>query len=434
MRSLGPRAFQLVRTIRVTSWPCGFAVLCVASVLDIHAADVVARDRPLAAVRRISTLDEPVGDDQTSYVDPEFLPERRLVAWQDYETSEVWICRLDLDTGDLIPPDGRETLVGVAARIVGDPFRRLLTGRGRIGSFNGPEWGNSREGLGLYFTVVDDQERFQVARYLLRRRRIELLTTDTDGNRIGCLPSSDVRDDQVRIGFLVSSEEVTLPLPTPKAFFQFAGDNATRGTIPLDVLSYSGPRWIPGQQAGVTTLFDANGTAQVARFDVATGQTTLLTTGPESHEEPLIVVDPVTSSPLYLTCAEDRRGIAIYRPTEAGWVKERVLFPQIQTLGSQFRSAVLTSIRPFLVGDRLMITASVAESDGVFSPTRICLLSADGTINLRISQTETNYNRDPEPVVGNDSVFVYYYASLPIPIKPLQTEFRRCRINLADLN
>src|SRR5690349_21385178 len=72
---------------------------------------------PLGLPRLLTSTDVIIGDPTISYVDPEFLPEERLMVWQD-ATGEVWQCEVDPDTGGMLPPDGKGQYAGRAAPLL----------------------------------------------------------------------------------------------------------------------------------------------------------------------------------------------------------------------------------------------------------------------------------------------------------------------------
>src|SRR5262245_31116917 len=88
-----------------------------------------------------------VGSPVSTFFAPEIWQEDPMMAWQDGNTNDIWVCKLDPATGDLIPKSGRGTRIGKAAPFEGDWVWILLFGKGERGTLNGPEWGNSQEGV-----------------------------------------------------------------------------------------------------------------------------------------------------------------------------------------------------------------------------------------------------------------------------------------------
>jgi hypothetical protein len=62
--------------------------------------------------------------------------------WQDFDGREVWLARVDPDTGYLVPPDGRGTLLDL-------DVAPISVGR------NGPEWVEGEDGPWVTWSAWD---------------------------------------------------------------------------------------------------------------------------------------------------------------------------------------------------------------------------------------------------------------------------------------
>src|SRR5688572_27995962 len=127
---------------------CAAAALAVVGLTGVitgwgadQAEPPVSREADLFRLPRfVSYTDVRIGDPAVSYKDQEFLPDARLMVWQD-ERERVWVCRFDPVTGDLEPADGRGRFIGVAAPLLTPDLFLKST-------INGPEFGYSRRGIG----------------------------------------------------------------------------------------------------------------------------------------------------------------------------------------------------------------------------------------------------------------------------------------------
>ena len=87
----------------------------------------------------------PLGMRGFSYIDPEFEPHGNRIVFQD-SNARAWVGTLDTETGQCISATCRDVQVASNLLLGGDP--RYF--------FNGPEWGVSSAGIGLYLTKYDD--------------------------------------------------------------------------------------------------------------------------------------------------------------------------------------------------------------------------------------------------------------------------------------
>ncbi|MDX1970075.1 MAG: hypothetical protein SFV23_23075 [Planctomycetaceae bacterium] len=351
--------------------------------------------------RWVKATDERIGDPTVSYKDPEFAPGAPLITWQD-EVGRIWICAYNQRTGDLIPQDGRGLSPGVGVPIF-SPFTSSLT---RIGTNNGPEWGHSRRGYSVFFMQGNRTLGYRVSRYGLRDRSLTTVTPEGVPVAAGAFASVDSRDPLERLlyGRLVD----------PRSNNQLiAGEWLNLGTadppvrFPVDRIGTAGPRWIVGERAIMTTKFDADGISQIARYDIDSGETTLLTGGPGNKFDGFFIRAPEQLGRRVLCCVIDQTRVAFYRPpkrSETTWQLLRELTPPLEAVDGEMIRA--TGIAPFVYRGRSYVTylATLTRFNA-----RICLASLDGSINTVISEATPENRFDPEVLITQGRLFVYYW-------------------------
>jgi hypothetical protein len=368
--------------------------------------------------------DVQLGDKRLSYLDTQIWQDNGLMCWQSGNDNTIWMCQLDPQTGDLIPPDGRGTKIAVGAPFTGNVLLDVLFGIGVHGTSNAAEWGFSQQGLGLYFTIEDENGVYQQAKCLLKNApnlQVEQLTFGGTIDRLGNIPSTDANDPKVRLGYYeINQWRLT---PPPDAFWQHDDPGAVKKRVPLDVFPPNGPRWIPGEHALLTYLYDADGTVQVASFNVDTDKSTFLTRAPGNHVDARILLDPDTGKQRYLVCLEDNHALAIYERVLKFWVKCRLIYPPPNAIADGAPDYRISQMKYFFYDGVLYIVYTVQSQ---FRPIPLCIASADGITNRLLTLAPWPlYHVDPEVYVGASNVFIYYEDALPFPATVRRSQIRR---------
>lgn len=384
---------------------------------------------PTALSSRVSNItDVRIGDALgATYLGTAIWREASYLAWHDARDEGIWVCQLDPETGEMNPPDGKGTFIGTAAPFVRSFFLGELLGEGTFGTANGPEWGNSQQGLGIFLTIIDEDGVYQQARCLtgdFTNLNVEQLTFGGDNHRYSNLPTQTASDPVTRVGFLEVPVGQGTSLgqdPEPQAtFWQFADPEAAQHPIPLDAFTFNGVRWIPGQPSVTTFVKDDDDTIQVAIYNTETEALDIITSGPEQHAEGEIVADPDTGLPRWLACIEDERAIAVYELIAGEWQKTGVVEPDVPKAGN--KPFTIFACKPLLVRGELFFYYNVLIGeevvDALFSPIDIYLGSADGTVNQPLTDARIFDRRvNAQYYIGtqDNKVFLYYYTSLPLP-------------------
>lgn len=363
------------------------------------------------------SLDRRIGDPAISYVDPEVASATGLVAWQD-DLGHIWVCQLDRQTGDLIPPDGRGQYLAQGVPL----FSSSNSGDNVFRVINGPEWGFSQRGAGVYFLFGDNALRYQIGRVQLNDLTFEAVTPPSTQAALGAFPSEDVRDP---VGRVLYSRLVEPPdQAAGRIASEWIEEDRPRAAaaFPLDSIGSVGPRWIPGQRAIVTNVADGDRVRQIARHDIDTGETTLLTTGPEPKADAVFFAAPEFPGELVFSCIVAETEIAFYRQVGPGWQEiGRVAAPQGPLTAAP---PSVSSAEPFVYRGRSLVVYVATDRD---DSTRICVGSLDGTINARISRSSPLRQVDPEVVVFDDRLFVHYWTS---PDETGVNQLHLCQVRL----
>jgi hypothetical protein len=342
----------------------------------------------------MTSTDVVIGDPAVSYVDPEYLPEERLMVWQD-AVGEVWLCEIDPDTGDMLPAaDGKGQSAGRAAPLLTkrNPFRDV--------TYNGPEFGVSQQGIVVYYC---DAAQLEITRFDLATRRIDIPVPGVTRNT-RALISSKVPGAP---GTLVMSARIGA---TPDAggtqlFNEWFDDSepAVVHPIPRIKSGTSGPQWFPGQRAIIAQLPDQNGVEQVCRYDIDAEEFTLLTDTSGDKIDSFAFQAPEYPGEILFLTLNQREWLEVYRQQGSRWT--RIL--RVPAPGSSANtSSGLKSAEPVAYQGKTYITY-LADSGNKL--TRIALASLDGRINAWVSQAGPLDQYDPEGIALGDKLFVYYY-------------------------
>lgn len=387
------------RSVELAGPPVSQALLRAPS--SARAAEV-ARSRGTPS---IVAIDEQIGDPTIKYQDAEIWNELNLMSWQEGRNNWIWVCRIDPQTGALQPADGRGKRIARAARAEGDLWARFLFGVGRKGTWNSAEWGVSAEGLGLYFTILDENRVMQAARYRFNTGAVEQLTFGTDMDRRGAMPTLNRELAQCRIAYFHGELD-----GSPNVCWQYEDDSAVEYPIPIGSSGVSGLRWFPDGATITTNLYQDDSTLQVARYDAASGVTRILTDGPEWHFDAYPYRDPRDAGGLRIVCIEERGKIAVYRETVGNgvWKKLRIIEPAVPLFPEDKRRIVVA--KPFIYRGRAWCVYTLTVGLPYYFPSLVAVASLDGEVNEVVSGPELLHRDDPEFMTAGDLVFIIYHT------------------------
>ena len=353
----------------------------------IDAATALFRPRP-----RVVSIDHRVGSLGIDYVDPEFWPSQKRMVWQDRENN-IWLCELNPQTGALVPADGRGQKLGAAARMIGEKSGE------EVRVINSAEWGLSQRGLGVYFVAMLENGDFVGKRVSVPEGVEETLTPLGQDVYVGILPSTDVTDVQTRLLYVSPIENALI------RYWQEEMEPALARPFPNAAIGSTGPRWIPGERAICTNVKDADGIKQIARYDIDTEVTTILTTGPGEKTDGFFFDAPEFGNERMFLCLIDTLSIGVFRLVDGRWTQLSNITPPRPTAPEV--ELVVLSNEPFTYRGRSYVSYGFEGGN----QSAVCVASVDGRVNAVISTPSRLRNIDPEAVVLDDRLWVYYWTN-----------------------
>lgn len=345
-----------------------------------------------------------IGTSDNTYIDHEFWPESAKMAWMDGQLN-LWLCDIDTTSGKLLPADGKGTQLGRGA-----PFALAI---------NSVDWGFSQRGAAVYAVRPDASGLFQIWRTYVNQVPIQQ-TQLTFGNlaNYGMLPSLKPDAPQVAITYGKGQQPTQLANPAG-AYWRYENDPASETAIPLDAIGTSGPRWIPGESAFVTTK-RYNAVTQLARYDIGTRQTTQLTFDAGEKSDAFFFNAPEYNNEKLLLCLIDKSRFGIYRNQSGSWTKINEV-----KVGINAPVVTLVSPEPFSFKGKSYFFVVCYLGPAFTSNSEIWVCSIDGTVNQRVSDNTPLKRHDPEIFTTATNAFISYYTNFVAP-----NELHVCRLIL----
>jgi para-nitrobenzyl esterase len=344
-----------------------------------------------------------LGDPTVRYANIEFSPDGRYAVWfepphQLGQPAVVWHCGVNLDTGDLIPPDCKG-------------FRAWETmsynGRGAPG----------RDSRGVYYIGSDLSHRLIIVRPTSPTSgTVEWLPNPPDPHRQAITPAWDA--DLVFWRYTVyedgkpSARElrvISLADPTNEIVIDRQKISIS-GNAPMDI---SVPHWYrPGpflsygfsDEAGRIQLYEVDLSSGVPRRTVAT-------------TDPVNKIDAypfIYNGARYIVAGLDgTKDLGIYRYPSDGGSYERI--ETISIAQSSLREPFAAqSPEPLIFDGKGYVSFFVKDrADRVPKPTgEIWLATFEQTPprQWRLSAVDERVKEEPEPLVGNSKAWVFYTA------------------------
>lgn len=389
------------------------------SLITLTPVGINAQSRPPA---RTSLSDRIIGNSKVTYVDPEFWNPTGQMCWQDGKTNEVWICSLDPQTGNLIPTDGRGTRCGIAASVT-------PTSTQPLGSWNGPEWGLNQQGLFVYFTSIDSNKVFQTARFgPVNGTNPQLVQLSAGGtnSRGGALPTSNANQ---AVGAVLTFLEPSGQTVIDKAVWRYDNEPNTDRPIPMALLGFKGPRWLPGALTISTNTTDSQGIVQAALYDAQNDVLTAITNDAGDKVDAIVFDSPElgkramacrveTHDPSITLGLEPAREVAFYAEAQPYWTKIMSVPVPSTNMGGRMVTTVQFA-EPFVYNGRSYVQFSAGANLGNLNsnlitrnilPTQMYVVAmADGK-PVQASSTTSAFRLDPEAAVLGGKLFLYYYS------------------------
>lgn len=253
--------------------------------------------------------DVPAGAPGRSHADPEFQSAVHRMVYQNAQDGVPRVFMADLDPLSGLPRAASEVLVDEGVATLG-PTRQTN---------NGPEWGQDREGVAVFYSKPDDSGAVQYWRASfdaggIRREQLTRLRSDAGQGVI----QATVRQDVTRPSTLFAYRFASTPHGVGPSRWADEADPDAVNDIPfLDTAAFV-PSWIPGTDDFLYSRVVSAGRAEVARYSTASRSVTLLTSDPASRRNILAVAAPELGGELVIAAVRDSRTLTVYRSGGSG--------------------------------------------------------------------------------------------------------------------
>lgn len=351
--------------------------------------------------------DERIGEPGVYYVDPEFHAPTRHMAWQDFNSNDVWICQIDAQTGRLIPANGK----GIRPPVKTVSIFKSSQGSG---SFNGPELGFSTRGLFAYYTIRDGNGVNQTARFgpLDRGTPTYLqISRDERFGRAGALPT--ILPDFPEVALL----NIYLDRLRGQTGWSFEDTPNDKNIVPTAEISLKGPRWVPGELAISTNIQTSDRTKQAAIYDVETGTTKVITNDAGHKTEVFVFNCPETGTRAAMCLVGNaQRELAVYKEASPYWEKIASIPCPTFVVGGGIFGARIYLPEPFVFQGKSYFTFVVGKVNtrtlAVKGPSQVFVAQLGRPEAVQIGSTNAAARLDPEALVLSDRVYLYYYIGV----------------------
>ncbi|MBU2508211.1 MAG: T9SS type A sorting domain-containing protein [Bacteroidetes bacterium] len=391
------------------------------------------------AFAQFTPNDQRIGDTTVNYVNPEISPIGNYMIWIEIDTAngvsgKVWQCGIDPNTGDLIPTNGKGF----------NPFYSNVYARPA-------DWGV--DSLGLYYVGATffGQIKFvrptspttatvtNIAMPVINKRRVFYPSQ---------LPGVNKRFVSYILNDSINGFSSTIPqnsyyqlrlldLDNPANDYLIEQQPSTYpATIPMDVIV---PRWIKGSSYLTFGYKGGNGKAQAKEFNAfaPTNPPIPVTNDLANKVDGYPVLNKINGNQYFMAGINASDTAYFYKRTAYGslFVKNEVVVPQTVNLQNP---AFNQSHEPFLFNNQLYSTFQINNDGGNFfettfnQPGAIWLTTIDSstqTMWLLSDFDSTLSISEPEPLPGNNKIWVYYSAVKIDTAKPYLKrifQLRRC--------
>ncbi len=312
-----------------------------------------------------------------SISDPEFDAIEGRVVWQQRTGEELWVARLDLDTGDLVPSDGQGELVSKDVT----PIALAK---------NGPEWMQGAEGPEILFSRIEEDK--PLVRRAWRSMDGEWSSQPILRTTFGAAPigSLDAGDEEPRV--------IYRDVRTSEVHWTYA-DGSAVGDLVRDP-AYS-PRWVPGTH-DVTFSYDG----AAVSLNVDTQELSYITDESANAGQVFRFWSVETGAEMAMVTDDDApTELVIYRLEGEHWEPIKWIVPPEDY-------PYVISPEPFDWRGRTYVSYLAIERprNGGQDPAEVWVASVEpgDDLNYRVSESLIRRRMDPEAFAGNDTVWIYY--------------------------
>jgi hypothetical protein len=320
----------------------------------------------------------------------------------------LWVAKVDVQTGNLIPSDGRGLLLGTDATAPTDYG-------------NGPEWFNSTSGSGFVYThtaaapgQIDDATTAVGIARMVSGTWTTTILSDKLG-RASPDATKNPADPDVYINYVSA--------PKGRWFWRKLSEINVEHELPLSYLTDGNSRrWVPGThsiifQGHLPT--DPQLVDQIFLYDVDTGVLEQLTFNPGGVVSAFMWRAPEFNNELvFMTMAKLRQQILVYRKLPGADKVAR--WTIIKTIDGPAALPYFFSPEPFTHNGRSYIFSESSSSSRFFDrtiPNQISISGINPLIqDFRLLTSDSNVFRlrlDPEFFVTAQGPFIYYNRLVP---------------------
>jgi hypothetical protein len=381
----------------------------------VDGRDMKPLDPTVGAKERFKPRDVVVSDPATFLVDPEFEVDTGRIVWATRHGEELWLARLDLVTGAMVPASGKGTLL--ATNVAGLDVAE-----------NGPEWTESAVGSHVLYAVPDGLGGWSLAHAY--ETSPEVWTAETFPGPIpsfGPLGQHDRSAPVNRMSWWRTDPAVTYPrhgwgtvdqpdlglLPGP---LTRADDRYTIGLGAVMSLTAKNP---------LSTV--APGHQQIGLFDTDLQTTTWVTDDATYKYDAWVWIDPRSGDPVAVVSrgafAPGRQTeAAVYRRVEGVWTFQKAVSPQPS-------HPYVIMPRPLVWNGRSYIHFTASQGadphDRMVGQIWLASIDTDDPLLRRIDGTDGYVKLDSEGVTVGARPWVYYSEA-----RPGKRLLRRCELGL----
>jgi hypothetical protein len=359
----------------------------------------------LDAQNHFTVKDELVSSADAGILDPEYNVAHNLVCWQS-DFGELWVCRLDLTDHHFVPHDGKGTLVDV------DLTQPIP------GGWNGPEWMLSQNNTQIVYNQKKGSTRYPgIATQVLGG-----WSTETLMQFPGTLYSMATRNynDSVSMFLFESDDEIGISwVKNNDLNTCYFYPEVTLGFFALDepqICCAIGHSRQPGYLETQSNIPYFNLISQ------------------DTIGAPFMWTDPESGTRMFMYRTNNHTKIKILQENQNGnWYQYHSF---TSPLPEPYK--YLTSPEPFIFGGKSYVSFMAAQSplgmDELPAQIWIASINPMDSLMRRISDSTYGIRLDPEPVVFDDSAFVYYTEKIHTSKWQYLHRVRKCDTGLELLN
>jgi hypothetical protein len=189
----------------------------------------------------------------------------------------------------------------------------------------------------------------------------------------------------------------------------------------MDAFGLKGPRWIPGQFGLTTILRNSQNTLQAAMVNLNNNQYTILTNDAGDKTDAIIFDAPeLGTKALMCITGNNKNQIAVYQESSPFWTRIATVNAPRFPLGGGRTSSIFLA-EPFFYRGKTYFSFAVGKIAGfsLLSPSRIYVASLEDPTPVQACRDGISFRFDPEVVVLNDKVYLYYYEFLSLNLGAL---------------